>query len=467
MRQTFSYDYIIIGSGPAGSILANNLATHGSKVALIERASNKRFVGNKNSYIFSPYINKCPNFYTPQFSDQLGGNSVLWNNKIFLISEDEFNKFNWGFTYNELKKYSLDLSSKLNIDHNSINYVEENAELKLSSSKREKKLGNIFKFLKIKENNNIDLYYPYSPVEIKTQENYAKQLKIVKENSKDEIFLKIKKALILCAGGLGNPNLINNLLPNSSKLTGKNLCDHPHINISRFSKKDSKEFSHFAKYFLRKKMDLYEKNAYLEKNKIFAGIQMDLHEDPLKHLKKIYISIQSINLKKFFLFFILIYDYVFKIFKKFMSLFKIGYKYSFEFFFSQSLNQNNSVSLNTSNKDKYGLFKSDINLSFSDDDIKTYNELVELFFKEKIKNKNIKYKKFNVEKILIGLHPSCTTIIGDNISNGCVDKDLNLFGYKNVFVSGSSVFKTNGFTNPTWTIMTLSNRLSFYLQKNF
>ena len=143
MKQTFSYDYIIIGSGPAGSILANNLAIHGSKVALIERASNKRFVGNKSSYIFSPYINECPNFYTPQFSDQLGGNSALWNNKIFLISKDEFNKFNWGFTYDELTKYSIDLSSKLNIDHNSINYVEQNAELKLSSSKREKKLGNI------------------------------------------------------------------------------------------------------------------------------------------------------------------------------------------------------------------------------------------------------------------------------------------------------------------------------------
>lgn len=467
MKKIFSYDYIIVGSGPAGSVLANNLATQGSKVALIERASNKRFFGNKNSYIFSPYINECPNFYTPQFSDQLGGNSVLWNNKIFLISEDEFNKSDWGFTYNELKKYSKDLSFKLNIDHNSINYIEENTRLKLSSSKREKKLGNIFQFLKIKENNNIDLYNPYSPVEIKTKENYAKQLKIVKENSREEILLNINKALILCAGGLGNPNLINNLLPNSSKLIGKNLCDHPHINLGKFNKNDSEEFLHFAKYFLRKKIDLFEKNAYLEKNKTFAGIQMDLHEDPLKYLKKTYIRIQSINLKKFFLFFILVYGFIFKIFKKFIILFKMSHKYSFEFFFSQSLNQNNSVSLNTSNKDKYGLFKSDVNLSFSDNDIKNYNNLVELFFEEKIVNKNIKYSKFNLEKILIGLHPSCTTIIGDNISNGCVNKDLNLFGYKNVFVSGSSVFKTNGFTNPTWTIMTLSNRLSFHLQKNF
>ena len=48
------------------------------------------------------------------------------------MSEDEFNKFNWGFSYDELKKYSKDLSSKLNIKHNLINTVEQTAKLKLS-----------------------------------------------------------------------------------------------------------------------------------------------------------------------------------------------------------------------------------------------------------------------------------------------------------------------------------------------
>ena len=140
MKEAITYDYIIIGTGPAGSVLANNLALDGSKIALIDRASNNKFVKDKNSYIFSPYINNCPSFYTPQYSDQLGGNSTLWNNKIFLMSEDEFNKFNWGFSYDELKKYSKDLSSKLNIKHNLINTVEQTAKLKLSLSKREKKL---------------------------------------------------------------------------------------------------------------------------------------------------------------------------------------------------------------------------------------------------------------------------------------------------------------------------------------
>ena len=466
MKEAITYDYIIIGTGPAGSVLANNLALDGSKIALIDRASNNKFVKDQNSYIFSPYINNCPSFYTPQYSDQLGGNSTLWNNKIFLMSEDEFNKFNWGFSYEELKKYSKDLSSKLNIKHNLINTVEQTSKLKLSLSKREKKLGNIFEFLKIKDNKNIDLYYPYSPTKIYTEKNFANQLKIVSKKSKEERLLKIKKALILCSGGLGNPHIIRNLLPKSSDLIGKNLCDHPHINLGKFRKNISEDFLHFAKYFLNKNSDLSEKNAYIEKNKIFVGIQMDFHEDPLKYLKRKYISIQSTSIKRYFLLFILVYDFLFKSLKRLMFFFKIGYKYSFEFFFSQSLNKDNSVSLTTYEKDEYGLLKSNINLSFSNNDIKIYNELVELFFKEKINNKNLEYKNFDTKNVLVGLHPSCTTIIGENINEGCVDKNLNLFGYENVFVSGSSVFKTNGFTNPTWTIMTLSNRLSFYL-KNF
>ena len=50
-------------------------------------------------------------------------------------------------------------------------------------------------------------------------------------------------------------------------------------------------------------------------------------------------------------------------------------------------------------------------------------------------------------------------------SGGDVDFNLKLFDYNNVYVCGSSVFPKNGFTNPTWTIMTLSNKLSFFLSK--
>ena len=45
-------------------------------------------------------------FYSPVFSNQLGGNSALWHSKIYLISKDEFNSQEWGFEYHELEEYS-------------------------------------------------------------------------------------------------------------------------------------------------------------------------------------------------------------------------------------------------------------------------------------------------------------------------------------------------------------------------
>ena len=81
-----------------------------------------------------------------------------------------------------------------------------------------------------------------------------------------------------------------------------------------------------------------------------------------------------------------------------------------------------------------------------------------LFKKEKEYN-------FYEKQIFVGLHPSCTTVIGQKSEDSCVDANLKLFNYDNIYVSGSSVFNINGFTNPTWTIMSLSYRLSEYLSK--
>jgi len=104
------YDFIIIGTGPSGSVIASNLAKKGYKIAMVDRATDSKNISDKNSFIFAPYINSSPFNYTPLFSNQLGGNSALWNNKIYLLTKDEFNTDNWGFGYKELQQNSKDLS---------------------------------------------------------------------------------------------------------------------------------------------------------------------------------------------------------------------------------------------------------------------------------------------------------------------------------------------------------------------
>ena len=64
---------------------------------------------------FLPYVNKLPSYYTPVFSNRLGGNSKLWHNKVYLISKKEFDTGEWPISYNELLEDSRDLSKLLNV----------------------------------------------------------------------------------------------------------------------------------------------------------------------------------------------------------------------------------------------------------------------------------------------------------------------------------------------------------------
>ena len=457
------YDFVIVGSGPAGSIVSWNLAKKGFKIALIDRA-NKIGKSDKNSFIYSPYIDSCPNYYSPLFSDQLGGNSALWNNKVYLISQDEFNKSNWHFTYEELLENSRKLAKLFNIDHREISLVSSSKNLGYSQSKRIKKLGNLFEYLDIRNNSNIDILSNTSPIELNFENNQVITLKTLNIKTKEEKVIKIGRDLVFCAGGLGNPTIINNLIPNSNKKIGENLCDHSHINLTEIKRNELNNFSYFGKYFIKKNENLLEQNLFFEKKNYFVGVNFDFLPDPARILKRIFIKtrqkISKIILSKVINFYSLFY----KIIAGILSRINLKGKYSLEFFFSQKKDKNNFVKLSANSIDKFGLKKSNINWKISDEEKDIYNNLID----ELVGNNGKLFKRkekhlFDEKKIFVGLHPSCTTSIGKDAHDGCVDSNLRLFNFKNIYVSGSSVFGNNGFTNPTWTIMTLSFRLSEYL----
>ena len=65
----------------------------------------------------------------------------------------------------------------------------------------------------------------------------------------------------------------------------------------------------------------------------------------------------------------------------------------------------------------------------------------------------------------IGGHHMGGTRIGDNIKDSVVDKNLKVHGFKNLFINGSSIFRTGGHCHPTHTIVQFSLRLSDHLSK--
>lgn len=63
-------------------------------------------------------------------------------------------------------------------------------------------------------------------------------------------------------------------------------------------------------------------------------------------------------------------------------------------------------------------------------------------------------------------HPTGATRMATSAAHGVVDANCRVFGVNNLYLAGSSVFPTNGYANPTLTIVALAFRLSDHLRRH-
>ena len=73
------------------------------------------------------------------------------------------------------------------------------------------KFRNMYEYLNINTNQNINLYKGYSPSKLIFSDHKVDKI-IIKDEKKNNVVLSLKHSIIFCAGGLGNPHLLLNLL---------------------------------------------------------------------------------------------------------------------------------------------------------------------------------------------------------------------------------------------------------------
>ena len=93
------------------------------------------------------------------------------------------------------------------------------------------------------------------------------------------------------------------------------------------------------------------------------------------------------------------------------------------------------------------------------DDFLLNNDIGRAAIKEYVFNKN------DYEIHAVGGHHIGTTRIGESVKDSVVDKNLKVHGFKNLFIGGSSIFRTGGHCHPTHTIVQFALRLSDHLSK--
>ncbi|MBE7375134.1 GMC oxidoreductase [Pseudomonas lopnurensis] len=65
-----------------------------------------------------------------------------------------------------------------------------------------------------------------------------------------------------------------------------------------------------------------------------------------------------------------------------------------------------------------------------------------------------------------GCHHMGGTRMARTPEQGIVDRDCKVFGQRNLYIAGSSVFPSSGFANPTYTIVQLALRLAAHLEQS-
>lgn len=119
----------------------------------------------------------------------------------------------------------------------------------------------------------------------------------------------------------------------------------------------------------------------------------------------------------------------------------------------------NRIRLNTDKQDAFGNSGADIQLAFSDRDQALW-EAGDIIVRDIYERLGAK----NVQKLEASLHWSHHHMGGTRMSvedtDGVVDPNLRVHGTDNLYVLSSSVFVTSGVANPTLTITALSHRLA-------
>jgi hypothetical protein len=129
-------------------------------------------------------------------------------------------------------------------------------------------------------------------------------------------------------------------------------------------------------------------------------------------------------------------------------------------------NENNKITLDKKEKDLFEIPR--VNLFYKQSNVSKITakifleEFADLCRKEDFGRIALKKNVDEMQEFetLDNHHHLGGTRIGDNPNTSVVDKNLKVHFIKNLFVSGSSIFFTGGYTNPTYTIVQLSLRLA-------
>ena len=450
--KDIDFEVVIIGSGPAGISLALKLEKKKIKSLIIE-AGPEEFSDTSQEFYTSKLVGDTITNLKESRLRQFGGTSAIWGG--WSKPMEKYNLTNWGITYSELEKFSNEACKILNINNNfrksNISKHFNQIEFQYSPVRFNEKYKD-----HITKSFFINLILNTQATKFIGNENKTESVECIFNNQS----FKIKsKFFILCAGGIENSRIllwsrINGNLINKNSPVGMHWMTHPWF-LGGYGVLKKKELSKFlGNNYINRDGPLHIASSNIlkkEKNILSGSIYMDVKENK-KFYKEIIKDLLCVAP-----------EFGKKIARNILEKdLKCG---NIFMHLEDPPNNENKISLDINTKDNNGIPITNLFYKESQKTLLTAKIILEEF--------GDICRKFNFGRIAIKkdiddlkkyeslgvYHHIGGTRIGKDSKNSVVDENLKIHDNKNLYVLGSSIFPTSGYTNPTFTIIQLSLRL--------
>ncbi len=453
------FTVIIIGSGFAGISTALKLEKKGVETLIIE-SGKLDFDETSQDFLKVDSIGDHKGDFTANRLRQFGGSSRIWGGNCNPMKNENFS--NWPIKKKDLDLYNNEASEffKLRNDFFQEKFSENLNIYNLVWSKV--KIGKDH-YDHIEKSNFIHLSLGTTFLNFK---NLGKRIVSIDCRKENKNFNLKSKFFVLACGGIENSRLLlwsrekNKDLLNVNLPIGKYYMHHPYHTIGQ----GIINYKRLIKYFQKK--NIINRPIITCNNNIYIEANISFLKKKGISNSGIYINFKEANednniIKQ-------LRCFAPKFVKEIYDSTKTKELYELEIatLQEQTPNELNNINL-IKNTDPYGVPLVKLFWKKNKSEIDSARIIMEEFGKLLIDEdvgrlaleEHLYDHKIDFD-FVSGNHQMGGTRMGVNERDSVVDKNLKVHGIENLFITGSSVFRTSGHCHPTFTIVQLSLRLA-------
>ena len=456
-----TWDVAVVGSGPAGMTVAVALARLGREVLLLE--GGDRYFTDESQNLYKGEVVGDHYFSLDECRMRmLGGTSVHWTGWTRPFEAEDFDRRDvdsmawWPIGLADLKPYQRTATKMLHVpdDYWAKGFGDGLRQFNFQLSEDPTRFGEAY-WSELESARRITLALNSNLVGIETDGSSVSALTMA--NGQGVMRRVMARSYVMACGGIENSRLLMHFnqqtrgaLIKQPQTLGRYWMEHPHYTVG---------YGFVPKYAGQHLFLSFEQAELRRRGRLNCGLRIHQtkHEgwlDTLTGLACVAPETARSAFRKL------------QIDATCETMLRAAWEMA-----PRAVNR---LELNPAARDDLGIPRVRLHYQISEADHANMRDLVLAYGEHLARNRlgrlrlepwTLGEAEFPKDDEIAGYHHLGGTRMSATPETGIVDKNLKVFGQKNLFIAGSSVFPTAGHVNPTLTIVQLSLRLADHLNR--